>query len=185
MIPGKSPKCAIISSVRDGGIVVNGRNLPRELTGRHVLFCLLGFFGVVFGVNAWLVKAATSTFGGVETTSSYKAGLMFEQDVASAERQDELHWRVDGNLARDNAGDAALEISVRDVSGVPITGLTAHARLAHPADERLDHFIALNRVEAGNFRGQTQAQSGQWELIVDLYRDGARVFRSRSRVTLR
>jgi nitrogen fixation protein FixH len=110
---------------------------------------------------------------------------MFEQDVASAERQDELHWRVDGKLARDNAGDAALEISVRDVSGAPITGLTAHARLAHPADERLDHFIALNRVEAGNFRGQTQAQSGQWELIVDLYRDGERIFRSRSRVTLR
>ena len=185
MIPGKSPKCAIISSARDGDIVVNGRNKPRELTGRHVLFCLLGFFGVVFGVNAWLVKAATSTFGGVETTSSYKAGLMFEQDVASAERQDELHWRVEGKLARDNAGDAALEISVRDVSGAPITGLTAHARLAHPADERLDHLIALNRVEAGNFRGQTQAQSGQWELIVDLYRDGARIFRSRSRVTLR
>ena len=24
----------------------------RELTGKHVLFCLLGFFGVVFAVNA-------------------------------------------------------------------------------------------------------------------------------------
>ena len=50
---------------------------PCELTGKHVLLCLLGFFGVVFAVNAVLVKAATSTFGGVETSSSYKAGLMF------------------------------------------------------------------------------------------------------------
>ena len=25
---------------------------PRELTGKHVLLCLLGFFGVVFAVNA-------------------------------------------------------------------------------------------------------------------------------------
>src|SRR6185437_11545116 len=185
MIPEKLPKCAIISSAHNGDIIVNGRDKPRELTGRHVLFCLLGFFGVVFGVNAWLVKAATSTFGGVETTSSYKAGLMFEQDVASAERQDELHWQVSGKLARKNAGEATLDISARDALGAPIAGLTAHARLAHPADERLDHLFALERVGAANFRGSTPAQSGQWELVVDLYRDGARVFRSRSRVTLR
>ena len=52
----------------------------RELTGKHVLFCLVGFFAVVFAVNAVMMRAATSTFGGVETASSYKAGLMFEQD---------------------------------------------------------------------------------------------------------
>jgi nitrogen fixation protein FixH len=157
---------------------------PRELTGKHVLFCLLGFFGVVFAVNAVLVKAATSTFGGVETSSSYKAGLMFEQDVARAEQQDALHWQVGGKLRRD-AGEAVLDISARDAKGAPLTGLTAQARLAHPADERLDRVIALNRAAAGQFHGEGQAQPGQWELIVDLYRDDVRVFRSRSRVTLR
>jgi hypothetical protein len=45
--------------------------------------------------------------------------------------------------------------------------------------------IALSRTAAGQFHGEGQAQSGQWELIVDLYRDDVRVFRSRSRVTLR
>jgi len=157
---------------------------PRELTGKHVLFCLLGFFGVVFAVNAVLVKAATSTFGGVETTSSYKAGLMFEQDVARAEQQDALHWHVDGKLKGD-AGEVMLDISARDAKGAPLTGLTGQARLAHPADERLDRLIVLNRTAAGQFHGEGLAQSGQWELIVDLYRDEVRVFRSRSRVTLR
>ena len=157
----------------------------RELTGKHVLFCLLGFFGVVFAVNGVLVKAATSTFGGVETSSSYKAGLMFEQEVARAGQQDELHWQVVGKLARDKAGEAVLDISARDAKGVPLTGITARARLAHPADERLDHMIALDRTNTGLFHGEAQAQPGQWELIVDLYRDEARVFRSRSRVTLR
>jgi nitrogen fixation protein FixH len=157
----------------------------RELTGKHVLFCFLGFFGMVFAVNAVMVKAATSTFGGVETTSSYKAGLMFKQDIAAAERQDALHWQVDGKLARDRAGQTALDISARDAKGAPIAGLTAQARLAHPADERLDHVITLDRTAAGQFHGEAQAQNGQWELIVDLYRDETRVFRSRSRVTLR
>ena len=59
---------------------------PPELTGRTVLVWFVAFFGVVFAVNAILVKAATSTFGGVETTSSYKAGQMFEREVARAER---------------------------------------------------------------------------------------------------
>jgi nitrogen fixation protein FixH len=157
----------------------------RELTGKHVLFCLLGFFGVVFAVNGVLVKAATSTFGGVETSSSYKAGLMFEQDVARAEQQDALHWKIDGKLARDRTGAAVLDITARDAKDTPLAGLTAQARLAHPANERLDHVIALSSTTGGLFHGAAQAQPGQWELIVDLYRDDTRVFRSRSRVTLR
>lgn len=157
----------------------------RELTGKHVLFCLLGFFGVVFAVNAVLVKAATSTFGGVETSSSYKAGLMFEQDVARAEQQDALHWQVDGKLGRIHGTNAVLEISARNAKGAPLAGLTAQARLVHPADERLDHVIALDATAAGQFHGEAQAQPGQWELVIDLYRGDTRVFRSRSRVTLR
>jgi nitrogen fixation protein FixH len=161
------------------------RRQARELTGRAVLFWLIGFFAIVFAVNGVLVQAATSTFGGLETQSSYQAGLMFEQEVAKAERQQALQWRVDGTLARGRAGQAVLDVGVRDAHGAPVTGLTADARLAHPADERLDHVIHLGRIGAGSFRVQDRASPGQWELIVDFYRGQARVFRSRSRVTLR
>jgi nitrogen fixation protein FixH len=158
---------------------------PRELTGRAVLFWLLGFFGFVFIVNAVMVKAATSTFGGLQTPSSYKAGLTFKSEVASAERQAALHWQVGGKLARDKAGEAVLDVTVRDPKGEAVTGLTALARLAHPADARLDHTVPLHRIGAGEFHGVVPANAGQWELIIDLDRDGDRVFRSRSRVTLK
>lgn len=157
---------------------------PRELTGRAVLFWLLGFFGLIFAVNGVLVRAATSTFAGLETSSSYKAGLMFRQELDSAERQAALHWRVDGKLV-DKGGQAVLDITVRDAKGVAVTGLTAQARLAHPATDKLDHDVSLGRVGAGAFHGAVEAAPGQWELILDLDRDGERVFRSRSRVTLR
>lgn len=163
----------------------SARNKPRELTGRAVLFWLLGFFATVFAVNGVLVRAATSTFGGLETSSSYKAGLMFKQEMASAQRQDALRWHVDGKLSRDAKGEAVLDVSVHDAQGASVAGLTAAARLAHPADARLDHAVPLSRVGAGAFHGEVQAQPGQWELIIDLDRDGNRVFRSRSRVTLR
>lgn len=160
-------------------------NKPRELTGRAVLLWFLAFFGVVFAVNGIMVKAATSTFGGVETQSSYKAGLMFEQEAAKARAQDDLHWQVGGRLTRDRAGDAVLDVTVRDSRGNAVGGLTADARLAHPADERLDHDIVLSMIGPGAFHGAAQAQAGRWDLIVDLYRGGERVFRSRSEIVLR
>ena len=150
-----------------------------------MLIWLVGFFGLVFAVNAVLVQAATSTFGGVETHEFLQGGLQFESEVARAERQQALHWRVDGKLKRDAQGEAVLDISVRDANGNPVTGLTADATLAHPADARLDHIIPLCADGAGRFHGAGQGQSGQWELIVDFYRDSERVFRSRSRVTLK
>jgi nitrogen fixation protein FixH len=160
------------------------RKTPREVTGRTVLFCLLGFFGVVIAVNGVMVKMASSTFGGVETSSSYKAGLEFKNEVAAAAQQDAQHWRVEGHVARNSAGDAVLDIAARDDKG-PLTGLTATARLAHPADRRRDRPIALDRIGAGQFHGQAAAAAGQWELMVDLYRGEERVYRSRNRVTLR
>ena len=143
------------------------------------------FFGVVFAVNGVLVRAAISTFGGVETASSYKAGLQFEHEVAVAERQDALHWQVSGTLTRNGAGEAVLDLTARDANGAPLPGLRADARLAHPADERLDRVIEIRSVAAGVFHGQAAAQPGQWDLIVDLYRGDRRLFRSQGRVTLR
>ena len=157
----------------------------RILTGRAVLLWLVAFFGAVFAVNGVLVGAAISTFGGVETASSYKAGLQFEREVAVVERQDALHWQVSGKLTRDGAGQAVLDVTARDAGGAPLAGLRADARLAHPADERLDHVIPVSPAAAGVFHGAAPAQPGQWDLIVDLYRGDKRVFRSQSRVTLR
>lgn len=158
---------------------------PREVTGRTVLFSLIGFFALVMGVNAVMVKAATSTFGGVQTSSSYKAGLKFKQEIAAAEQQSARNWRVDGKLIHDKAGEAVLDIAVRDAKGEPVTGLAAVAHLEHPADARRDHDVPLSLIGAGQFHGVATAPAGQWELVIDLEREGERVFRSRSRVTLK
>jgi nitrogen fixation protein FixH len=158
---------------------------PRELTGRAVLLWLIGFFGLVFVVNGIMANAAISTFGGVETPSSYQAGQMFEGEVARAKRQDALHWRVDGKLNLDRVGEAVLDMTVRDAAGQPVGGLTADARLWHPADSRRDHGIPMSEVGAGRFHGEAHAQSGRWELIVDFYRGDERMFRSRSEIVLK
>jgi nitrogen fixation protein FixH len=157
----------------------------REVTGRMVLICLVAFFGVVAAANAVMIRAAVSTFGGLETESSYQAGLAFARESADARAQDGLHWRVDARLSPPRDGATQVVIDARDAAGRPLRGLTAAARLVHPADARDDHVVSLQETRPGEFRGTADAAAGQWELVLELSRDGSRVFRSKNRIVLR
>jgi nitrogen fixation protein FixH len=157
---------------------------PKEVTGRMVLICLVAFFAVVAGVNGIMIRAAVSTFGGVETASSYQAGLAFAREIAAVEAQDALHWDVRAKVVT-SAGETTLEVTATDASGALHTGLDATARLVHPADRRLDHEVPLRGDGSGKFRGRTDVASGQWALVIELSRDGTRMFRSRNQVFLR
>jgi nitrogen fixation protein FixH len=156
----------------------------KEVTGRMVLICLVTFFAVVAGVNGIMIRAAVSTFGGVETANSYQAGLAFAREIAAVETQDALHWDVRAKVAT-SAGETALEVTATDASGNSLTGLEASARLVHPADRRLDHDVPLRAEAPGKFRGRADVAFGQWALVIELSRDGARLFRSRNQIFLR
>lgn len=155
----------------------------RPLTGRTVLLCFLGFFGLVTAVNAIMIFAAVSTFGGVEAASSYQAGLAFSRESAAAQAQAARHWSVTARVRPDGQA-TRVDVDARGTDGAPITGLTATARLIHPADARADHPVALSELSAGTFRGTTVPVTGQWDVIIELSRDGERLFRSRNRVVL-
>jgi len=155
-----------------------------EVTGRMVLLCLVAFFGVVFGVNFIMVRAATSTFGGVETASSYQAGLTFEREIEAARAQEARHWQVDAKLK--HVGDMTrLDLNVRDAAGKPIAALEPKVSLVHPTDKRFDHPLTMTEDGSGHFQGAVTAAAGQWDLVIELSRDGGRLFRSKNRVGLR
>jgi nitrogen fixation protein FixH len=155
-----------------------------RVTGRMVFVGLAAFFAVVFGVNALMTYAAISTFGGVETDSSYRAGLAFASEMASAQAQDARHWTVTAKAALE--GDATVvEVTARDAAGRPVPNLAATAQLVHPTDRRADHVVPLSGYGTGFFRGTTAVAAGQWDLVIELSRDSERLFRSKNRVWLR
>jgi nitrogen fixation protein FixH len=157
----------------------------RELTGRAVFLYVLAFFGAVAAVNVVMIRFATSTFGGVETSSAYAAGLVFKQEEAAADRQDALGWKVDGKVVSMGSGKAKLIVTAHTRDGAIIPGWTAKARLDHPADARLDHAIALARTGPDQASGDIAASAGQWDLLLELSQESGMTFRSRSRITLR
>lgn len=158
---------------------------PREITGRFVLICFIAFFGVIAAVNAVMIRYAVSTFAGTQTDSSYRAGLAYGSEEAAAAAQEALHWQVEGAFTRDEAGEAVLDVDVRDARQVRVSGIAVTARLAHPLNSRLDRNITLVRMADGRFRGAADAEPGQWTLTLDIARDRARVYRSVSRLVLK
>ena len=164
-------------------MIANPNAGRRPLTGRTVLICLVAFFGVVSLANAIMIRAAVTTFSGVETGSAYQAGQNFKYEAGAARAQEERHWQVRADV-RPADGRTLIEIDARDAAGPPLSGLEAAAHLQHPTDRRADQTIALSEQISGHFRGTAAPLAGQWDVLIDLSRGGERVFRSRNRVVL-
>jgi nitrogen fixation protein FixH len=156
---------------------------PR-VTGWLVLVYLLTFFGVVTGVNGVMIYEALSTMRGVDTESAYQAGRMFEQDVAMLKAQDTRHWQVDAKLTPVPEG-ARLDLLARDEAGHVLTGMAASASFERPTDRGLDRRIALTEDSSGQFNGKTELIRGQWDLVIEISRQGERLFRSKNRVVIK
>lgn len=150
---------------------------PFVITGRFVLLCLIGFFVTVAAVNAVMIRFAVSTFGGVETESAYKAGLAFRAEIDASVAQSARSWKVDVRMAEGREG-AVIHVMVRDRTDLPVPHLVAKMVLEHPADRRRDVAVAVSEQSAGIFRAAAERASGRRILVIELARDGERLFRS-------
>ena len=101
----------------------------KQLTGRHVLFALLGFFGVMLIANGFFIYFALSTYQGLDNPNAYERGVNYNQRIEAAEKQAALGWShqvVAGDVGK-------LQVIIRDKTGEPVTGrgyveLTGYAR---------------------------------------------------------
>jgi nitrogen fixation protein FixH len=130
-----------------------------------------------------MIRAAVSTFGGVETRNPYEAGLGIGREIAAVEAQDALRWQVNAKVVSE-AGATSIKVIATDAAGNPLAGMDATARLRHPTDARADHALTLEPNTTGAFAGRTERLAGQWLLVIELLRNGKRVFRSTNRVFL-
>ena len=157
---------------------------PRQLTGRIVLLWLSAFFGVVFAVNGVLIHEALSTLSGVDTDSAYQAGRVFEHEVTMAKAQEARQWRVEATVTPSPQG-ARIDVTARDAAGAPLRNLDATAVLERPTDRRLDRNLVVAADGPGRFHGDVDAERGQWDLIIELSRQGEQLFRSKNRIVLK
>lgn len=154
-------------------------NQPKDgefrLTGRHVLFILVGCFAIVFGVNGYMIWRAVGSFPGVVTESSFRDSQRFNGEIAAAEAQAARGWKVEAQATRGNDGVVVISLVARDRDGRPLPGVAFHARLEHPAMRHLDHEVALAPVPGASdrFEGRVAGvTTGKWGLAIE--GDGAK-----------
>ena len=154
------------------------------LKGRQVLWALIAFFGLVFGVNAYFIFAALSTYSGDVAIEPYRKGLNYNQRIEAGARQSLLGWRDTLEVTR----DGRISVLIVDRGGEPLNGLKVMAVISRPSTAREDHTTELVQRADGRFTADVaHLAAGKWIAEIEA-RDplnDAHVYRSRRRVWLK
>jgi nitrogen fixation protein FixH len=156
------------------------------LTGRKVFLIFACFFGTIASADAVLILSAMRTWSGSEATSPYKAGQLYNSELARARVQDARHWTMTPSAGREPDGGTRIAVDLRDGEGQALTGRTLAAVLERPTDKRADRAVALLEGAAGSYLAVVDGLApGQWDLVVDVLEGEERAFRRRTRLVLR
>jgi nitrogen fixation protein FixH len=158
----------------------------REFTGRHMLLTILGFFGVVIGVNVTMATLASKSWTGLVVENTYVASQQFNEKAREGREQAALGWT--GKLI---IASGEVRYRLVDAAGTPVTLHGVKVLFRHPAYEAEDKAIALAPASAGPAADQQFAaihtpKDGVWIIEIDAdaglaepYRDVRRVMISK------
>jgi nitrogen fixation protein FixH len=135
--------------------------METRLTGKHILFILLGFFGIVFAVNSYFAYSALHTLPGEQRGATYEAGLHYNATLAEQRAQEELHWSHKSQLQL----GSPLAITIADANGSPVPGLAVEGWLERPASEGADRKLTFKEAGAGRYEASAaDIRAGAWIL---------------------
>jgi len=136
----------------------------KELTGRHVLFILLAFFGVMFAVNTYFTVMAVQSFRGEDVKRSYRQGLDYNTTLEARAAQATLGWSAHVNMRSNPDGTSVLIVRVDDSVGVTPPSLTLSGHLRHPTDTDNDIELAFKSDGDGLYRANLGTLTGRYQL---------------------
>ena len=139
---------------------------PRELKGWHVLILFLVFFGIMLGVNVFMVVQAVRTFPGEVNTRPYEAGLVYNRTLKQMATERALGWRA--RVDAIETGPSGTRISVRwsDAAAKPLSGAVVKGKIVRPATEAQSHDLTFIEAAPGMYVAVTKAAAGAWDLSV-------------------
>lgn len=140
----------------------------KRLTGFHVLFYLLGFFGLMFAVNGIFLYSAITSFPGEDIPKSYVQGLNYNETLAQRAAQAELGWQGAVGIEY-----GELVFVLEDAEGHPVSGYEAEAVLRRAATTTADLQLQLNPRSVGTYAAETGAlDKGRWSVTINLRKAG-------------
>ncbi len=158
----------------------------KELTGKHVLFLFVAFFGIIFAVNARLIYLSQSSWTGLETHDAYRKGLKYNQQLSSSEAQNTRGWTMTLVKKTDANGQLMLTATPKDKAGENLSGLAMSVELKRPTHEGIDKAFPLKETSLGVYAGQIEKiPLGKWYLFVTAVQGKTILYRSKNELYLK
>ncbi len=157
--------------------------VSEQLTGRHVLAMLGGFFFVMFAANVALIYFALRTLHGSELENPYDASQAFNRRIAEARAQDERGWTANVMTRADGPGERVM-VEFRDRTGAPIPDLKVTARFEHPFDAAKDRQANL-ASDGVDYEGiAAPVGPGRWTLVIEASCGAEHLYRSENKLAV-
>ncbi len=155
------------------------RFFPARIEGRHVLFALFAFFGLMFIVNGIFLYYAVGTFNGFETRDAYRRGLTYNERIASEAAQTVRGWKPQVHY---EAKAQTLNVHVHDKQGKGVTGLAISGLVRHPVTDKQDHEVKFHEIAPARYSAPLELPPGQWIFAGKATRPGGTAFRFKQRL---
>jgi len=145
--------------------------LEKKLEGRHVLYMLLSFFGVMVSVNLVLVYFALTSFSGLSQDDPYNKGINYNQAIEAMEAQQSRNWSI--SLGVEGPADKTIvKFALSTQGGQPIVAEKVTAVFRHPTKIGQD-IEAILIPNAGSYATTIAlASAGQWDLYITVVGGG-------------
>ncbi|MCY0095738.1 FixH family protein [Hoeflea ulvae] len=153
---------------------------PKEFTGRHMLFTMVAFFGVIITVNLIMARFAVTTWSGLVVPNTYVASQQFNakaaesRDIAALGYQLEFGSDVDG-----------LSIRFSDRRGEPALADSMVVALRRPVGTDQDRELVMVRGSDGIYRAEGQLAQGEWIATVTASNNGQTLYKRGRRFHVR
>jgi nitrogen fixation protein FixH len=141
------------------------------------------FFGVVLIANGSLIVAAFVSWPGLETSSAYQRGLVYNKMLAAASEQAELGWKVGFDFAQDGPRRGIVEVDLEDHFGNMLRNAEVRAKFVRPTSEGSDFGVVLDHQIGGRYQAEVELPlEGQWDVRIaassggQIYRLSKRIF---------
>lgn len=151
---------------------------PRPFTGRHLLYWLLGFFGVMLVANVIFVWLALDTFTGVASETAYQDGLAYNQRLEAAAAQKALGWS--GQVTQE---PQRVVLTLSDGEGQAVRGLDLEARFQRPTHDGQDRSRLMVEAAPGRYVAPLDLPAGgSWNLVISGAAADGTPFETRTRL---
>lgn len=128
-----------------------------EFTGRHMLYIMIAFFGVIIAVNLVMLTVATRSWTGLVVKNSYVASQKFNDVLSAAEKQKRLGWKSGVVVTTRSA-----KVRITGSESSPVAGLSVKLALSRPVHEAEDRTLELLETAPGEYAVEADLGSGVW-----------------------